>query len=116
MNQNDADERVLHLVSPRPVDWDIIFDSIANVLQVPVVPYPKWLDKLKSLASKVDSTHNHTPVLSLVDFFGRGVFGDEITLETTKAEKASMSLARMKPLDEKDAQNWLTYWATERVG
>lgn len=109
-----SDEQVLHLISPRPVEWAALFTPIASRLQVPLVPYSEWLALLRSSAEASvgnRDSKSDIPALSLIDFFVTGMFGAETTLSIDKAVKSSPTLAQASELGNDDAMKWLQYWA-----
>lgn len=107
-------EQVLHLVSPRPVDWDVIFTPIAQCLRVPLIPYVDWLALLNTSANEdngnIGGVPSHNTAISLLEFFQQGSFGDNVQLDTVKAVNSSGTLASMAPLRKDDAMKWMQYW------
>jgi hypothetical protein len=116
-----------HLAHPDPVLWKDVFGPISTALDVPVVPYAKWLDLLE--ADLADPSHTEieavvvNPALGFIDMFRplRDRLPDTIEAREAMAvpkvqTKNVMSVSRalapenLKPLGEKDALMWLKYW------
>lgn len=101
---------VLHLTHPRPVTWSQIVNPISRILNLPLVPFTEWLERLRASATATSIKGNglvHTtaatkanpkseedllrvnPGLMLVDFFSGAV------AEKTKDREEAMGLRTM---------------------
>jgi hypothetical protein len=126
----DIPSRYLHLVHPHRARFIDLVRPIASSLDVPIIPYNDWLDKLRvvagysnSITSKLGGKALYTSrdirVLALVEYFGeRDLSGtsdkwqdNEIDIAQMTLHSSSMSSA-LPPLGEIDARRWLTYWVS----
>ncbi|KAI0314196.1 acetyl-CoA synthetase-like protein [Amylostereum chailletii] len=103
---------VLHLISPRPVEWNVIFSTFAEYLNVPLAPYDEWLVRAEKIA--FSPRQDHTSAHSLFSFFKAGVFGEDV-LGTNRAIQTSTTLANMGPLGREDALVYAKYWEKHAV-
>ncbi|KAI0717761.1 acetyl-CoA synthetase-like protein [Cerioporus squamosus] len=114
-------EPFLHLIHPRPTRWHTVLAPIAELLNVPLVPYEQWVSALENSvqagsAAEVEMMRQN-PALRLLPFFkaakepvdGREAFGF-VFLSTEKAIKVSESLAQMPMLDAERAKMWVAAW------
>lgn len=104
-----------------------MFEPISQALKVPLVPYNEWLARLEASIpqdnsrAEVEKAAVTNPALRLMDMW-RGFAKEDVDeardamavvqLDTTLAVKVSPALQadRLKPLGERDALSWLTYW------
>ncbi|KAL1943361.1 hypothetical protein VTO73DRAFT_4436 [Trametes versicolor] len=112
----DSGERSLHLVSPKPVQWNTIFVPIAERLGLPTVPYAEWTAKLEHSATVAaqagPGVGQHDAAHNLLGFFkSEGMGGAAVPLSTEKAVRASKSLANARPIGAEDAVKYVEYWA-----
>ncbi|KAI0772397.1 acetyl-CoA synthetase-like protein [Trametes elegans] len=111
-------EGALHLISPKPVQWNDVFVPIAEKLGLPTAPYAEWLAKLEQSAAEAAAgpgVGQHDAAHNLVGFFkSEGMGGAAVPLSTAKAVKASKALADARPIGREDALNYLQYW--QKVG
>lgn len=112
----DSGERSLHLVSPKPVQWNTIFVPIAERLGLPTVPYAEWTAKLEHSATVAaqagPGVGQHDAAHNLLGFFkSEGMGGAAVPLSTEKAVRASKSLANARPIGGEDAVKYVEYWA-----
>ena len=117
-----SSEPIVHLVHPRPVSWSTILEPIAKELNVPLVPYAKWLSALEGSveqgsAEEVEAMRLN-PALRLLEFYkaqattmtpDREAMG-LVFISTDKAVQVSESLARLPQLDGERARMWLAAW------
>lgn len=114
-------EPFLHLIHPRPARWHDVMAPIAELFNVPLVPYDQWTSALeKSVdagsAAEVEAMRQN-PALRLLPFFktakqavdGREALG-MVTLSVEKATKVSESLVKMPRLDAERAKMWVGAW------
>jgi hypothetical protein len=96
----------VNLVHPHPVEWNKLFEVASNHLQVELVPYKDWLERLRSFKDRgTAESSDH-----LLEFFlqsrglGDGIFTRDRTLELCP------SLRGTKPLDGQDMLKYLVFW------
>ncbi|EIN05387.1 acetyl-CoA synthetase-like protein [Punctularia strigosozonata HHB-11173 SS5] len=122
---------VLHLAHPRPIPWTMVMKHVSERLNVPLVPYERWLDALENDlkdTSKTEVEHMlENPALRLLPFYqsvaavinvqdkhaGYEAAGIPM-LDLQNATSVSPSLRDMQPLTLADVDQWLEYW--KRVG
>ena len=109
-----SDEPILHLVSPRPVPWDMIFRPIAERLGLQLVGYAEWLGLVEASAAEESAVVRpgvveHDSAHNLLAFFRDE--GMKVALDTEKAVVASSALACVKPLSREDAVRYMEFWA-----
>lgn len=114
---------VLHLAHPRPVAWNTILSAVSRALNLPLVPYSKWIQTLKksreglSVQQEADACQAN-PALRLLDFFTGAkvdVVGEALgvpNMDLTKAVKVAPALSedRLPQLNEVNVSKWLAYW------
>ncbi|KAF8074144.1 hypothetical protein FPV67DRAFT_1409809 [Lyophyllum atratum] len=129
--RTDKPSRYLHLLHPRRARFDDILRPIAVSLNVPIVPYDDWLNRLRSLpalpnpdtspcemAKGTPYTSSDVRVMSLVEYFGeRVLFGtserwqdSEVDFTQMTLHSPSISSSNLTPLGQIDAHKWLAYW------
>ncbi|KZT58724.1 acetyl-CoA synthetase-like protein [Calocera cornea HHB12733] len=116
--KDGEDARYLHLIHPRPNNWDTIFGALAKHLEVPLVPSADWLAKLEHASeSATPRTISRVPALKLLEFFHRAFGGthsehQETQYDTTQAQRVSGTLraVALRPLGEQDVRRWMAYW------
>ncbi|KAI0795720.1 acetyl-CoA synthetase-like protein [Abortiporus biennis] len=113
-----SDEPILHLVNGHPVPWHTIMETLAGQMGVPLVPYEKWLKKLKYTLSDTSLTEvehmDRNPALKLLDLYENATFdADEplgiVRLDITKAKKAVPALEDVR-LDLAYIQKLVPAW------
>ena len=111
----------LHLVNPTPSRWDDVFSYISKKLDVPLVPYPEWLSKLKEASAVVKNVQEHS-VLRLLGFYegldqGGGSEASGLPLCNTEIARSVCTVLNGEGLREvkvEEIQRWLDYW--ESIG
>lgn len=124
---NTATATVMHLAHPHPVAWGTLFRQAAHALDVPLVPYSEWVDRLTKSAEELDTEATvqlteRSPALRILDFFqacsvftdteeGREAMGLR-RLALDRACGASTTLAGLKssPVGGEDVKSWIAYW------
>lgn len=129
----NAEISTAHLVHPKPVRAEVLFEAIGEELSLPLQPYAIWLEKLEavvaaadrqtpsSLPTGPDNINVKIPATKLIDFFRHGSKSEgtadaqhEImgipTLAITEARASSASLNQARSIGPEDARQWLTYW------
>ncbi|RPD77022.1 acetyl-CoA synthetase-like protein [Lentinus tigrinus ALCF2SS1-7] len=114
-------EPFLHLVHPHRALWHTVMAPIAELFNVPLVPYDQWVAALENSveagsAAEVEVMRQN-PALRILPFFKaakrpsheREALGFVI-MSTDKATKVSESLARMPMLDAERARQWVAAW------
>ena len=120
----------LHLVHPKPVPMTSIIQPIAKILDVPVVSYAEWLERLemslKTLSGSESDVHEvqENPAFKLIEFY-RSIGDDanspeaytrtRLSVEKTIQVCATLGDGNLHTLDERDAQRWLVYWEEKGV-
>ncbi|KAJ6558269.1 acetyl-CoA synthetase-like protein [Mycena capillaripes] len=102
----------INLVHPRPVPWDLVMSAIASTAQLPVVPFPEWVQQLqvRSVGATAENIEN-IPGIKLLDFFNAAIAGAGNTgFSTLKAQALSKSMELLKSLTQVDAKQWMEYW------
>jgi thioester reductase-like protein len=115
---------VLHLAHPHPVSWTSIITTIAQALDVSLVPYDEWLlameESLKNTSKSQVALMRENPALRLLPFFqrsrpsGEAVPGREAMglphMELANAMEIAHSLKDIRRLDAEDVRRWMVYW------
>ena len=107
----------LHLVNPTPSQWDDVFDHIAKKLDVPLIPYPEWLSKLREASATVQNAQAHS-ALRLLEFYGSlnqgsGPEAGGLPLcntEVTRGVCPVLNGEGLRDVDAEEIQRWLDYW------
>jgi len=136
----DSDALVLHLVHARPVKWSSLFEPAARMLDLHLVSYAEWLEKLEGSISEQSSkdaaaeSAEENPALRIIDFFRssapasdtatatatNGSGGEEEKnaseamglkrLSLEKALEVSNTLRTCSPLAVEDMAKWMKCW------
>ncbi|PPQ73012.1 hypothetical protein CVT24_001401 [Panaeolus cyanescens] len=116
----------LHLVHPSPARWKDIMEPLAEIFNVPLVPYLEWFARLESSARQADSGKSSSPsstraALKLTHFY-RIALGSspEVTesmglLPNVSAQKGFSASATLQSdclmsLGREDVNKWVSYW------
>ncbi|KDR73164.1 hypothetical protein GALMADRAFT_158296 [Galerina marginata CBS 339.88] len=125
VDMRGTENETLHLVHPKPVQWNDIMQVLATTLNVPLVPYVEWIARLESSAHDADETgpgaENRRAALKLTHFYRIGLNASSHNTEsmgllpkvaTDKGVKASPTLQdeTVQPLNEHDVEKWVAYW------
>ncbi|KAJ7636836.1 putative aminoadipate reductase [Roridomyces roridus] len=102
----------INLVHPRPVPWDCIMSSMAGMVDLPMIPFAEWVQRVKGRAVNATAGDlDSIPGIKLLDFLTRMVaYQANIEFSTTKAQELSSSIRSLTPLDAEDARRWMAYW------
>ncbi|KAF9451607.1 acetyl-CoA synthetase-like protein [Macrolepiota fuliginosa MF-IS2] len=109
----------LHLIHPNPTTWTKVFGLVSKTLNIPLVPYGKWLSALEESAKS--SSKLPASSLQLMDFYQsvNKVFNSEADeafgfpqLSTTQAEAVVPTLSSLPQLGTEDVASWLSYWTS----
>ncbi|KAJ7144760.1 putative aminoadipate reductase [Mycena crocata] len=109
----EASPFAINLVHPRPVRWDVVMSSMANIAQLRLVPFADWVQKLQALSTNATAEDMEAiPGIKLLDFFSDANMNGagNIEFSTLKAQTTSASIKFLKPLKEEDVQQWMSYW------
>ncbi|KAF4609928.1 hypothetical protein D9613_010391 [Agrocybe pediades] len=119
-----TDDRVLHIVHPKPVQWSTIMKSLCETLNVPLVPYMEWFARLESSANDEDesaaASENSRAALRMAHFYrigltparARRVWVSLAKVRSEKGLRASPSLRSnsVLPLSAQDVNDWAANW------
>ncbi|KAJ7609797.1 hypothetical protein DFH06DRAFT_1246824, partial [Mycena polygramma] len=101
----------INLVHPRPVPWDTVMAAVAAEAQLPMVPFPDWVQQVRgrSVGATIDDI-GKIPSIKLLDFFEAAVAGTgDVEFSTAKAQAMSDSMRLLKPLSGDDVRKWMSY-------
>jgi len=128
---------IAHLIHPRPVAWSSLATTIAGKLDIQLVSFQYWMDKLEKAAenSNRESNEGHTdiqalldnPALRLLGFFrslsekakdrGTNAFGfydlaydNAVRLSPTLSLSEELEETSSRQLNVDDVKAWLNYW------
>ncbi|KAJ7509627.1 putative aminoadipate reductase [Mycena galericulata] len=102
----------INLVHPRPIPWNFVMSSMANVAQLPLIPFADWLQQIQKLSrnASVEEIKN-IPAIKLLDFFTAVSAGQGNTeFSTVRAQELSDFMKFLEPLSAEDARRWMQYW------
>ena len=115
-------EPFVHLVHPRPIQWESVISAVQKDLNLPLVPYGQWLASLERVKADPGSQDENElitryPALKILEFFadaGKESASSEAMgmpmLESTNAQQCSKTLKNMQPLSDADVLSWISYW------
>lgn len=115
--------QIAHLVHPRPSTWKRLIGYVADILHVPTIPYPEWVQRLEALP-RTEDTVKINPALHLIDFYKGCVAPNDVpdrqsreaiglaTYETarTAAACASFGPEYLPTLTKDEVNSWISYW------
>ncbi|TCD65683.1 putative NRPS-like protein biosynthetic cluster [Steccherinum ochraceum] len=115
---------VLHLAHPRPVSFSTIISSVAQALDLPLVPFADWLARLRTSGEELSAQSEVemmkiSPALRLLPFFSRadtrsglretmGLRGMDMSRALEVAQ--SLSENNLPQLNDTNVSGWLSYW------
>ncbi len=112
-------EPVLHLASPNPVPWRVIFQVFAEQMEVPLVPYSTWLSLLQDDSRDQTMTKSErakrNPALRLIPYFQTVDMGEHkepvghTRMDLTKAVKAAPVLKEVR-IGREQVIRWVRKW------
>ncbi|CAK5275142.1 unnamed protein product [Mycena citricolor] len=102
----------MNLVHPRPVAWDVIMTGIAGDLDLPLITFPEWIERLKKAAvGATAEDFERVPGIKLIEFFQSAEVGTgAVQFATAVSQEYSPTFRDLKPLDLEDAKRWIAYW------
>ncbi|KAJ5622949.1 acetyl-CoA synthetase-like protein [Penicillium lividum] len=110
---------ILHLAHPRPIKWDTFVNRMAKSLDVPIIPFDTWIQRMSSPEASDQSLN---PAVKILGFFKarpltEGTPGREAAglprVETKLAESHSPTLAKALSLTVEDFDRMYEYWCRE---
>ncbi|KAF9649184.1 acetyl-CoA synthetase-like protein [Thelephora ganbajun] len=107
----------LHLVNPTPSQWDSIFGYVAEKLDVSLVPFTRWLPRLKEASTTVKNPQEHS-ALHLLEFYeslgleGRSEVGGLPSCNTEVSRSVCPVLRELTSAKAEEIQGWLDYWGS----
>ncbi|KAF7378113.1 Acetyl-CoA synthetase-like protein [Mycena sanguinolenta] len=94
----------INLVHPRPVSWDFIMSTLADAVQLPLIPFGDWVQQLQDISTRATAQDiEKIPGIKLLDFFQSGRSRDR-KYQFLHIESA------IEPLRAQDAKQWMQYW------
>ncbi|KAJ7509636.1 hypothetical protein B0H11DRAFT_2270049 [Mycena galericulata] len=100
-----------NLVHPRPVPWNFIISAMADVAQLPLIPFADWVQQLRMRAAHATAEHIvNIPGIKLLDLFSAAIGQGNIEYSTAKAQEPGDCIKLLEPLSEEDARRWMQYW------
>ncbi|THV08159.1 acetyl-CoA synthetase-like protein [Dendrothele bispora CBS 962.96] len=120
----------VHLIHPRPVQWSTLARTIGSKLNVDVVPFTTWLEKLEEVGKKDKNAEEKISALRILPSYqgmaakynnGSGsheqaeleeeAFGMTL-IKNENAKRLSKTLADpdVPQLGQEDLMRWLAYW------
>jgi hypothetical protein len=113
----DSKHMILHLVNPNAVPWRTLFSAVATILDVPLVPYSTWLDKVKLSDGEVPAAYLLSTFQKMkADGMGNGHEALGITrLAYGNAEESLPGFNDEKALCDQDVNSWMNYWQKHAV-
>jgi hypothetical protein len=114
VEMRNSDALVADLVHPNPISWNTVFNHFSKLLNVPLVPYAEWLQKLEDQLTVTGSDLHALRLLSMY----RNIklewgFETEATLANVANEnskKGSPTLRNAPQLTIENADRWMDYW------
>jgi hypothetical protein len=103
-----ADAPVFNVIAPRPIPWSTVFGAFARALNVPLVDYDAWVERVAA-AAEANRDAENVPAFALVDFFRAAKFGERKTC-VERAVEVAEALREMEPLAEEDALRYVQFW------
>lgn len=114
VEMRNTDVLVADLVHPNPISWNTVFSRFSELLNVPLVPYAEWLQKLESQLNVQGSDLHALRLLNMYKNIKlESGFDVEATLANVaddNAKNGSSSLKNAAKLTVEDADRWMGYW------
>ncbi|THV08178.1 acetyl-CoA synthetase-like protein [Dendrothele bispora CBS 962.96] len=107
----------VHLIHPRPARWSSLVRTIASKLNVDVVPFGTWLEKLEEAGKKDKSAEEKISALRILPSYQamglelEEAFGMAL-IRNERAKRLSKTLADpdVPQLGQEDLERWMAYW------
>ena len=120
-------DQTLHLMHSEPVKWNDVMKPIANMLNVPLVPYREWFARLQNavLDTSEQGAAAQIDALKLMDMYRLGLrhlnprrrtatesMGLLPSVASSKGFRASRTLQDecITRLGAAEAEKWVKYW------
>lgn len=58
--------QIVHVLHPHPTPWPTLAKHLGNTLNLPLIPFPQWVQKLEAYASDDDALHLSAPSIKLL--------------------------------------------------
>lgn len=120
----------VHLVHPRPVSWKSVLTAVAREMNVSLVPYTEWFNRLETGTYSstgsfpITSNFGSNLALALTDFYRIGTkpasawrypteaMNLEPEVSLSRAIQASKTLANAEfpQLCDEDVRDWIEEW------
>ncbi|KAI0358347.1 ketoacyl-synt-domain-containing protein, partial [Trametes cingulata] len=121
---------IVHLRHPQPLPWNTMMGYFSKALQLPLLSYPVWLQKLVAEGpSTTDARGTKSkllhPALALLDHFraiahaelrtngynlARENNGLSVLMGIEESRRLSVELGSMSQLSPSDVEKWVGYW------
>lgn len=123
-----SQSQTLHLIHPKPTNWQQIMEPLSDILGVSLVPYVEWLSRLESAArqlhqaeSKADSSNGARAAIQLIPFYQTSLTASRSMTESmgllpnVRAEQgyrsaSSLQAESISKLGRPDVEKWVEYW------
>lgn len=103
--------------------WKAVIQHIADILDVPVIPYDEWLNRLEA-SSTTDEDLHRNPALHLIGFYRVSAtpkdanrIGEREALglamyetQSTVADASCLMPERLPQMGKEDISRWIDYW------
>lgn len=112
----------LNLEHPAPYSWSTVFQAFSRELNVPLVPWTQWLNKLEEANASDPKNKLRNPAALLIPFFRNGKVEANpkmeapgntpfMTMEKALASSDNLKRALVEPIDiEGDVRKWVGHW------
>ena len=124
----DSDRPVLHLQHSKPRALNELIEPLAKSLNIPLVSYSEWLERLVDQSNKVargeikEISRQLQAGIRLLDVFRsllrkteldpQGTFEvhPKIDMKVTISESATLQDPKIRQLDASDVARWVSFW------
>ncbi|EGN97840.1 hypothetical protein SERLA73DRAFT_109083 [Serpula lacrymans var. lacrymans S7.3] len=112
VEMRDSNTTFVHVAHPKETPWSTIFAQFSTSLDLPLVPYKKWLECSEDASLRsggADAREN--PASVILDFFRAGAMGlRRMSMEEAKKASPTLGDTTIRPLGASDVDLWLSYW------
>lgn len=108
----------VHLVHPKPISWSSIATVLSTELQLKIIPYNIWLEKLENECSANPQMLNAAflPFFQVVTYRDPGNEGFGVPdIDYEYAVQASRALQEAAQVGKEDIRSWIEYWRSVRI-
>ena len=124
----DSDKPVLHLQHSKPRHLNELLEPLAQALNIPLVSYSEWLEKLVEQSNKVsrgeirEVSRQLSAGIRLLDVFRsllrktevdpKGTFEvhPKIDMKVSIGESQTLQDSKIRQLDSSDVARWVAFW------